>query len=370
MSWLNYFRARSKAASTTKFRQPTTLELERLEDRVVPATADLVAYRPVTDYFTYTNYAVSASQEGSHKLGPGIRFNGDDDNGDQVADYLDSDPPAAAENDLIRVDVAASGISVTLTYTGNLRVWTEAKDAVILSGTSVSVGAVWVEYIGESHTVGANSAVLTLTASDGGGSTTDKLVFHSFQSVVIAIGGLNQDPANVGDSTLGVFTMAVKLYKKGYDVHMYKETEVSNDVDTIGQGAAYNEVVSAVNARNVDYVAIYGFSYGGGATYELANGLQANALIQGDYTIPYTAYIDAITHGGISSERRLPPGTQYHDNLYQRRDWFIRGNSVTGANNINVTNTTWGSGLVHTTIDDNATVQSTIIANLTAKVVR
>jgi hypothetical protein len=320
----------------------------------------------VTDYFNYANYPVAATQEASYTLGPGIRFDGDDDNGNGVADYLDTSPTTSADNDLIRIDISETG-TATLTYTGNLKVWTTAtKDAAVASGATVTNGTLWVEFISPVHTTSAASAVLTLTATDGTGAANDTLVFHDFQSIVIAIGGNNQDPAKVGDSTLGVFTIAANLYQRGYDVHMYKHSDVSSS----GAGAAYDEVVSAVNDRNVDYASIFGFSWGGGATYELARGLQANASIQGDFTMPYTAYIDAITHYGLSSERRLPPGTQYHDNIYQRRDWLLRGNSVSGANNLNVTNTSWGSRLVHTTIDDSANVQAIIIADLTAKVVR
>lgn len=371
MSWLSFFNRRASGASKSHSRarrNAASLRLEALEDRVVPATADLIAYRPVTDYFDYASYAVLNSQEESFTLGAGIRINGDDDNGNGVADYADSGPTGADDNDLVRVDLAASGTSttLTLTFTSNLKVWsTAAKDQEILSGASVWAASVWVEFVSTSHTTGSASAVLTLTVSDATSSATDKVVFHSFKSVVIAIGGYSQDPASVGDPTLGVFTIATKLYQQGYDVHMYAHDQVSSS----GAGAAYNEVVAAVTWRNVDYVAIYGFSWGGGATYELAKGLQANASIQGQYTLPYTAYIDAITHNSIGSERRLPAASQYHDNIYQRRDWLLRGNSVSGANNLNVTNTSWGKKLLHTTIDDNATVQGIIVTNLTSRVV-
>ena len=64
------------------------------------------------------------------------------------------------------------------------------------------------------------------------------------------------------------------------------------------------------------------------------------------------------------TEQRLPPVTQFHDNIFQRKDWLLKGNTIVGANNLNVTNTTWGSSLVHTTLDDNAMVQSIVVGNL------
>lgn len=367
MSWFTFFKSYSTRQPRPRTARPRLAKpmLECLEDRVVPAAADLIAYRPVTDFFNHASFRVLESQEESHTLGPGIRINGDDDNGNTVADFSESGPTAGIDNDLVRVDVAATGTS-SLQHTPNLKVWTtQTKQQQVASGASLSGVTVWVEYINAPHSNGTTSAVLTLTASDAAGSATDKLVFHSFRSVVIAIGGNTQDPAKVGDPNLGVFTIASKLYQQGYDVHMYKHSDVSSS----GTGAAYNEVTSAVKSRSVGFVSIFGYSWGGGATYELANGLQTST-IAGQYILSYTAYIDAISHGWISSERRLPPGTAYHDNIYQRRDWLLRGNSVTGAVNVNVTNTTWGTNLVHTTIDDNATVQTTIITNLGTKVAR
>ena len=73
----------------------------------------------------------------------------------------------------------------------------------------------------------------------------------------------------------------------------------------------------------------------------------------------------------IASETRLPPGTAYHVNYYQRNDAFIRGNSVPGANvDINVTSTPWGSGLVHGGIDDHPNVRDGVLQPLLVRVPR
>jgi hypothetical protein len=356
----NWFAGRRAVSS----RRGTRLRLERLEDRsLMAAVADLVAFRPMTEYINYANYPVPATVESDPKLGPGIRFNGDDDNGGGVPDHME--PAAtAAENDLVRVDVTASA-DFSLSWPDELKVWTAStkgvtnavlEDALYMAGPRTW----WVEYVGPGH---STAATLTLTVGSGTDIAQDDVTFHSFQSDVIVIGGNTQNPANVGDPRLGVFTTGLTLYQQGYDVHLYSHDQVQSS----GQGAAFNEIKSAVQKRNVDYVAIFGYSWGGGATYELSAGLKADASLTGQFELKYTAYIDGIRHGWISSETRFPPNSLYLDNLYQRKDWLLRGNSVANAANVNVTNTTWGKSLVHTTIDDHALVQSTIVNNLKAK---
>ena len=110
-------------------------------------------------------------------------------------------------------------------------------------------------------------------------------------------------------------------------------------MNSAGQGAAFNEVASSVLSRNVDYVAIVGYSRGGGATYDLANGLKNSRSLAGQHQLSYTAAIDGIRNTGYISERRLPPLTVFHDNIYRRKDLLIKGDSVSGASNLKVTST-------------------------------
>lgn len=106
------------------------------------------------------------------------------------------------------------------------------------------------------------------------------------------------------------------------------------------------------------------------ASRDLANALKGTtSLAAAGYRLQYTAYIDGIRHNSISAETRLPPGTAYHDNFYQRKDMLLKGNSVAGATNINVTQTTWGRQLVHTTIDDNATLQQALVGELMSRMI-
>jgi len=350
--------------SRKKVRTPHRgLQCERLESRaMLAAVADLTAFRPVHTQLNYLLYPVAESVEEDTKQGPGIRVNGDDDNANGVRDFLDSSPLTAADRDLIRVNTSGSGTSFNLSWTGNLAVWkSDTKSAPVANGGSIVAGdTVWVEYTSDTHTVG-NSATMTFVASDGIATATDRLVFHSFQSIVVAIGGNTQDPTKVGDPNLGTFTMGRTLYTKGYDAYLFAHDQIQST----GRGAAYDEVVNAVLKRNVDNVAIFGYSWGGGATYELSVGLAANAsLATAGYKLQYTAYVDAIRHGSITAETRKPASTALHDNYFQRRDLLLRGSSVTGANNVNVNKTTWGSSLVHGTIDDHPTLQTLIVDKL------
>jgi hypothetical protein len=333
------------------------------------ATANLQAYRPVTQYINSLAFPVSEADETSASLGAGIRVNGDDDNANGRADYTDLGPTTTADNDLVRVDVFGEGTSFELTWTGSLAVWTTPfKDASIINGGSVFAGqTVWVEYTSQTHTSGTTTQ-LTLESGDGVNGATDTVVFHSFQSVVIAIAGNTQEPTQFGDPNVGVYTIAGTLYAQGYDVQIYAHGQVSK---TNGKGKVYDDTVTAVLKRNVNNVAIIGYSWGGGATYNLSNALKKTpTLASAGYKLVYTAYIDGIRHGSISSETRKPVGTLYHDNVYQRKDLVPRGNKVTGANlNLNVTATTWGSQLRHVTVDDHPTVQQILVDNLKARVI-
>lgn len=357
--------SRSYNREAERRRRP--LRMERLESRALLAAADLTAFRPVHAQLNYLAYPVADAAEEDTKLGPGIRVNGDDDNANGKRDFQDTTPLTAADRDLVRVNTSGTGTAFILSWTGSLAVWTtDTKSARVTNGGSIVAGnPVWVEYTSDTHTIGS-AAKMTLTATDSAGSATDSVVFHSFQSIVLAIGGNTQDPTKVGDPNLGTFTMGATLYAKGYDAYLFAHDQVQST----GRGAAYDEVVNAVLNRNVDNVAIFGYSWGGGATYELSAGLAANAsLAAAGYKLQYTAYVDAIRHGTISAETRKPTGTVYHDNYYQQRDWLLRGASVTGANNVNVKKTTWGSSLVHGTIDDHLTLRTLIVDKLMSKLV-
>ena len=236
-TWL-FGKRRAAAVGRVSQRGRRSLLVEPLENRsLLAAVADLTAFRPVTPYINYANFPVAEQVESDIRLGPGIRINGDDDNGLPGADYSQAGPTPVVDNDLVRVNVASAsaGDSLTLTWTGPLAVYTSAtKAAQVAFGAAVSAGQqLWVEYTSQTHTIG-NSAELTLTAIENSVPATDTVVFHSFQSIVVAIGGNTQNPANFGDPRLGIFTVGGTLYQQGYDVHLFAHGQVSSS----GQGAA------------------------------------------------------------------------------------------------------------------------------------
>jgi hypothetical protein len=208
-------------------------------------------------------------------------------------------------------------------------------------------------------------------AADDTPIISDTLVFHPFTSVVIAFGGNNNVPLDTGD---GAFDIARTLYARGYDVHAYNEGVVDegnfDPNDATPPPPPYAEVESAVEERGVTEVAILGYSYGGGATYVLADQLEDHAPT-GTFALAFTAYIDAVDHDSPGeSEERLPPETDYHVNYYETIDFPLDGEATdTDPNNpnaviinVNVNNTTWGANLDHYTIDDDEDhVQARII---------
>jgi hypothetical protein len=347
----------------------------------VPSFAiDLTAYRPQSEGYgsPFGRRAVPQAEESSP--GAGIRLNTDDDDGNGLADA--TDVSVANENDLVElslqvapVPVPAGWEYVVVRSTAAAKVWldpgkafpvldTNDEQVLTLSSPTTSL---WVESV---LPAAATIQVVARPAGGGPGVASDEVRFYPFTSVVIALGGENQSPSDPPNSGHGIFNVALNLYTMGYDVHMYDE----DDVGSSGAGPAYDEVVRAVSRRGIGIVSVFGYSHGGGSTYDLAERLAANAGAIGSFTVPYTAYIDAIENDSdidIESERRLPPGTQYHVNYYQRNDLFIRGNSVPGANvDVNVNATPWGGGLEHTGIDDHANVRSGVQDPLVARVAR
>jgi hypothetical protein len=156
-------------------------------------------------------------------------------------------------------------------------------------------------------------------------------------------------------------------------------------VDAAGAGAAYNEIVSAIQNRSVTEVAIFGYSHGGGSTHDLSNRLHGNRGQIGTFTIVFTSYVDAVRNGSnqdIRQETRRPPGSQYHINHYQHgvlnplsqfRDAGLDGGptDAPGADfELDVETTGWGANATHYTVDDFEQVKSQIIGDLNDKTER
>jgi hypothetical protein len=129
-------------------------------------------------------------------------------------------------------------------------------------------------------------------------------------------------------------------------------------------------IVSAVNERGVDHVAIMGYSWGGGDTYLLTRHI-ANRLsddFQRTFDIPFAAYIDAIAKPEDHPETNRPMFSLFHVNQYEANERaFDPDGAPSGADDIVYDYT---STLTHYSIDDDTVVLGTIALWLRRKVVR
>ena len=339
---------------------------------------DLVAYRPQNENLQRRPVSESVEQA----IGAGIRPNGDDDDGDGVADREGAE--VVGENDLIEVELrfdlepAPAGTEYVLKRSNsNLRVWaSSSKGSAILDALDEAT----IEAVGLVQTVWVESpeggdADLTFELRDSETLqvlASDEVHFYAFTSIVIGLHGEFQFPTDpVFGPNEGISELAVALYIEGYDSYMYVENAVASD----GSGAVYDEIVDAVQNRGVHSVGLYGFSHGGGSIYDLVERLQANQASIGDFDIDFTGYIDSIENDSdvdLDPEIRTPIGANYHVNYYQQ--WGIIppwGSSVAGADvDVNVTSTSWGSFIWHITITNSAEVQAGIHDPLVFRVPR
>lgn len=332
---------------------------------------NLTAYRPQhgAGYFPFSKTAVSEADEENAVSGPGIRINAPGD----------SDP--FGEDDLIELSIENSqpGIALALRRTNSaLRVWTtrtkspgteipfisDRTDALVLGGGGTSLTA-WVEWAAAAHGVGE----LHLEPF-AGAYPLDTIRFHTFHSIVMALGGEDQVPIVPTDANHGTFVVANALYVRGYDVHVHDEDDVTAD----GSGPVLNEVINAIGNRMVDKVSIFGYSHGGGSTHDLAERLDNDRPGIGLFEIVVTSYVDGVENDSdfdVSQERRRPPSTAYHANHFQVggfSDFFLDGGPVPNSDpppiGLNVETTAWGAGATHFLVDDYSQVRSFIEVNL------
>ncbi|HEX6884152.1 MAG TPA: hypothetical protein VF530_12300 [Planctomycetota bacterium] len=337
----------------------------------------LSAFRPQhgSGYFPFARTKVPEAWEEHPELGPGIRVHG----------ALESDP--AGEDDLIEILVARpfEGTELVLARSGPaLALWsTRTKapgSAVPFSGdvtAPLAFGAartltLWVEWSGAAP---PGLAALELRAPEWD-AALDRLLFHAFTSLVVALGGEGQVPGLPLDPNHGTFVVATDLYERGYDVLMRDEDEVS----PTGTGPVYTEVVNAIQNRAVGTLAIYGYSHGGGSTYHLCERLNTLAGSIGAFTVAFTSYADGIENDSdVDQDRELrrPLASAYHANHYQVgtfADFFLDGGPVSSSfpspSGLNVETVSWGVGATHFLVDDYAQVFDFIGVNLEARVVR
>jgi hypothetical protein len=355
--------------------------------------ANLTAYRPqqfhdpnnpmnVPVYAPFAKHEISEGVEESPTLGAGIRINGDDDNMSGVADYFESGASVQFENDLIEVRVdRLPGQNLVLSSDGNLAFFYDHDKAtpVGLQNLTTTVpltftgnsATVFVEWASSGH--GLERLFLRHAANL---AVVDGVRFHTFHTAVVAFGGDTQVPADpvLDPNNYGVFRTAIDLYNEGYDVRMYNE----EDLDW-----AYAEIVNSIETQGYDInddpfdglngVALFGYSQGGGAVYQIAAMLEADAPPFGDlsklFAISFTSYIDAVEYNGILPEVQRPPLSKYHLNQYQTFG-APRGAATEGLlgpdDEVNRTS----PGMTHTRIDDDPVVLNLLKQRFRLKVVR
>lgn len=352
------------------------LASEARAQRAGLAPAGLTAYRPRhgAGYAPFARTAVPEAQEENVRLGPGIRVNG--------AGELDP----FGEDDLVELVVGHAPRGATLVLERDdpgLHLWTTPERQVGTelafsgnrSGALVFGGAtrltLWVEWTGAA---GAQPGLGLLAPEPG--LVLDRLRFHAFQGAVAALGGEGQVPSLPVDPNHGTFLVATELYELGWDVWMHDEDDVSAN----GSGKVYDELVNAIQHRGVTRLAIFGYSHGGGSTYDLCERLDTFRAGIGTFTIAYTSYVDGIQNDSdidLDMELRHPPSSLFHVNHYQHgtlADFFLDGGPVPASTppptGLDVETVPWGAGATHYLVDDYTEVRDTMLANLEPRVAR
>jgi hypothetical protein len=273
------------------------------------------------------------------------------------------------------------GQNLVLTHAGNLAFYyaydkstpiplqnATTTEPLTFTGNSVTV---FVEWAAAEHGLGAmflNNAA-NLAAIDG-------IRFHTFHTAVVAFGGDTQVPADpvIDPKNYGVFRTAIDLYNEGYDVRMYDE----EDLDL-----AYAQIVNSIEFQGYDVnddpldglsgVALFGYSHGGGAVYEISAMLEADSPPFGDITkifaVSFTSYIDAVEHGGVSAEVQRPKLSKFHLNQYQTFG-LVQGGPISDPENPDEEHDRSAPGMTHTRVDDDPTVLNLLKQRLRQKVIR
>lgn len=344
----------------------------------IGSTVNLTAYRPQhgTGYAPFTRTPVPDQLETDSLLGPGIRMNqpGDADpqgEDDLIEVTLDVDPPGAAL--ALRRDQDTLSVWTSRTKTpGTEIVFVDDKTGSLPIGSTQSTLTLWVEWA----SAVPGTAALTAEPPDSP-VVKDEILFHAFESIVVALGGENQPTSVPVDPNHGSFVVGIAMYEVGFDVHMYDEDVVGPD----GSGAAYDVVVDAIVNRQVDEVAIFGYSHGGGSTYDLTDRLDINRAGLGLFSISYTSYVDGVGNNSdvdTSMETRRPPSSAFHLNHYQHgtlfEDFFLDGGPVANSNppptGLDVETTPWGASSTHFEVDDFIEVRSLMESTIDSSISR
>lgn len=340
------------------------------------APPGLTAFRPQqgAGYFPFARTKVPEAQEEHPELGPGIRVNGtgelDPSGEDDLIELVVEPPIERTGYVLVRSGPELAVWSTRTKEAGTELAFTGGVSAPLAFGGAPAL-TLWVEGTGAAP----GPATLALRALEPE-RVVDRLVFHVFQALVVALGGEGQVPGLPLDGNHGTFVVATALYQRGYDVLMRDEDEV----DATGAGAVYTETVNAIQQRGVAQLAVFGYSHGGGSTYHLCERLDAFRGTIGTFSIEFTSYVDGVRNNSdidTAMETRRPPASAYHANHYQIggfADFFLDGGPVSSSqpppSGLNVETVFWGVGATHFLVDDYSQVFDFLGTNLELRVGR
>ena len=277
------------------------------------ATAGLLTvYRPQEGnggYAPFDRTAVPRAKQNDDKEGPGIRISN-----------------SAETDDLIELQITRVDASQHLALhraSGALKVWKSADKTageipftgnktaeLVFNPTSPLALTVFVEWADPNHGTCILDAEPT-TANN----VLDSVKFHTFKSIIIAIGGLGQSAPASGS---GTGKTATKLYKLGYDAQWFPERK---------KGAAQKEGERAITKRGVQAIAMLGYSFGGGKIRDIAadSGIVRGKLI-------WTGYVDArdIGFGLGEPVDEKPKGSPKHLCQYETKSAYPGAATTTG----------------------------------------
>ena len=159
----------------------------------------------------------------------------------------------------------------------------------------LSLRSYWIECVGPIWYQNRNLEFVLRPKEGGEDLSIYKIPFRSFRSFLIGLSG--QAPV-IGDSIRaaqanGMFLVSRILYLSGFNIAYYDEDVVVGTA----LGMPFKEVREQIKHCGIYSVGIFGQSRGGGATRNLSWRLDYDRRIIDapfDFTIRYTAYIDAI----------------------------------------------------------------------------
>jgi hypothetical protein len=279
--------------------------------------------------------------------GVGIRRNNDFDSGSNTKDSL-LGTATAAENDLIRLDIAiaaTSGIEYRLKTSANspaVRLWNSPLKGGYPLAVYTNNGAlitdnstVYAEYIGDNN---SNTAVTfeleAIHTATGTKLFSHPITFRPFNSITVVFSGEGENPSN---PNIGVNMWTTRQLLDGYDVHIWRDGHdwwYWDEADEWGRGPAYDAIVNAVNNHGQTKIALVGYSHGGGTVYNVAWRIanNYNDTHGHNMTVPhslvFTSYIDAVSNSNFANwfeENRRPLGSLFHLGQYQTNALAING---------------------------------------------